>query len=126
MEKLKRDKNRIDISKLNPDENSGEDLTGGYILKIDKTEGSNLGSGYNDLNSFRSAYSPNNATQNQSIYFLYDYPDAEDITPEQKAYISSYVADFENALASDDFADPTVGYQAYIDTDSFIDFFIST
>ncbi len=124
MEKLKRDKNRIDISKLNPDENSGEDLTGGYILKIDKTEGSNLGSGYNDLNSFRSAYSPNNAAQNQNIYFLYDYPDAEDITPEQKNYISTYVADFENALASDDFADPTVGYQAYIDTDSFIDFFI--
>ena len=39
MEKLKRDSNRIDINKLKEDENSGEDLTGGYILKIDKADG---------------------------------------------------------------------------------------
>ena len=35
MEKIKRDNNRIDISKLNPDEIEGDDLTGGYILKFD-------------------------------------------------------------------------------------------
>ena len=124
MEKLKRDSERIDISKLDDDENSGEDLTGGYILKIDKTAGNNLGEGYNDLNSFVSAYPPNNASSLQSIYFLYEYPDAEDITIEQKAYISQYVADFEAALASDDFTDPDTGYAAYIDTESFIDFFL--
>ena len=52
MEKLKRDGERIAINKLKDDENLGEDLTGGYILKIDKTAGNNLGEGYNDLNSF--------------------------------------------------------------------------
>ena len=36
MEKLKRDKYRIDINKLKSSENEGEDLTGGYILKLDK------------------------------------------------------------------------------------------
>ncbi len=36
MEKIKRDKNRVDISKLNPDEISGDDVTGGYIIKVDK------------------------------------------------------------------------------------------
>ena len=35
MEKIKRDNNRIDISKLDPDEIEGDDLTGGYILKFD-------------------------------------------------------------------------------------------
>ena len=35
MEKIKRDNNRVDISKLNPDEISGDDVTGGYILKFD-------------------------------------------------------------------------------------------
>ena len=124
MEKLKRDKNRIDINKLREDENTGEDVTGGYILKIDKTEGNNLGSGYNDLNSFRSSYTPNNASSNQDIYFLYEYPDAEDITIEQKAYISNYISDFEDALASNNFKDPVLGYQAYIDVPSFIDFFL--
>ena len=34
MEKIKRDDNRIDISKLNPEEISGDDLTELYI-KID-------------------------------------------------------------------------------------------
>ena len=124
MEKLKRDSQRIDINKLKEDENSGEDLTGGYILKIDKTAGTNLGEGYNDLNSFTSPYAPPNASVGQKINFLYEYPDAEDITTEQKAYISSYVSDFENALASPDFADIDLGYAAYIDVPSFIDFFL--
>lgn len=124
MEKLKRDGDRIDISKLNEDENEGEDLTGDYILKIDKTAGNNLGDGYNDLNSFASIYQPPNAFAEQTIYFLYEYPDAEDITPQQKTYISDYIADFENALASEEFADPEIGYKPYIDMPSFIDFFI--
>ncbi|MCP4975477.1 MAG: hypothetical protein GY931_04900 [Maribacter sp.] len=124
MEKLKRDSNRIDINKLKDDENSGEDLTGGYILKIDKTAGSNLGEGYNDQNSFTSLYSPTNATIGQEINFLYEEPDAEDITIEQKTYISNYVSEFEDALASDDFMDPLLGYATYIDSDSFIDFFL--
>ncbi len=124
MEKLKRDGDRIDINKLNDDENSGEDVTGGYILKIDKTSGTNLGDGYNTLNSFTSTFAPPNATSNQKIHFLYEYPDAEDITTEQKTYISTYVSEFENTLASDSFSDPTVGYQAYINTASFIDFFL--
>jgi len=124
MEKLKRDSNRIDINKLKEDENSGEDLTGGYILKIDKVAGTNLGDGYNPLNSFTSTIAPPSATSNQKIRFLYEYPDAEDITPEQRTYISTYVSDFENVLASANFADPVSGYQAYIDTNSFIDFFL--
>ncbi|PCJ94516.1 MAG: hypothetical protein COA50_12205 [Flavobacteriaceae bacterium] len=124
MEKLKRDGERIDINKLKEDENSGEDVTGGYILKIDKVAGSNLGDGYNDLNSFTSQHDPLNAASGQEINFLYEYPDAEDITTEQKTYISTYVTDFENALASNDYTDESLGYASYIDVNSFIDFFL--
>ncbi len=124
MEKLKRDAERIPINKLNEDENTGENLTGGYILKIDKTAGNNLGEGYNELNSFESQFVPPNAVLGQKINFLYEEPKAEDITLEQKAYISNYIRDFENALASDNFTDPDIGYANYIDVDSFVDFFI--
>lgn len=124
MEKLKRDGDRIAINKLNNDENTGEDVTGGYILKIDKTAGSNLGDGYNDLNSFTSSHAPTSATMSQEIHFLYEYPDAEDITEEQKNYISTYVKQFEDALASNEYANLETGYEAYIDVDSFIDFFL--
>ena len=124
MEKLKRDANRVNINNLKEDENSGEDLTGGYILKIDKTAGTNLGEGYNDQNSFSSTIAPPNAVFGQEINFLYEEPDAEDITAEQKEYISDYVGSFEAALASNDFTNAETGYEAYIDVDSFIDFFI--
>jgi spore coat protein CotH len=124
MEKLKRDKGRIDINKLKKDENSGEDLTGGYILKIDKISGNNLGDGYNDQNSFTSKYKPLHSSNGQEIRYLYDYPKAEKITTQQKDYIKEYVNKFEDALASDDFTDPEKGYRAYIDVDSFIDFFL--
>lgn len=127
MEKLKRDKNRIDIAKLKEDENTGEDLTGGYVLKIDKLSASDPGGGaYTPQNSFESEYLPPVGNIGQEIHFLYEYPDAEEITTEQKAYIADYINNFEDALASDDFTDPNTGYAAYIDVDSFIDFFLLT
>ncbi|WP_430907013.1 CotH kinase family protein [Maribacter sp. 2-571] len=125
MEKLKRDAGRIDISKLNPDENAGEAITGGYILKIDKLSGSGGGDGtYNATNSFESQLAPASAASDQTIRFLYEYPDAAVITAEQKAYIQEYVNDFEAALVSETFTDAVTGYANYIDVDSFIDFFI--
>lgn len=115
MERLKRDDNRIDINNLKDDENSGEDLTGGYILKIDRGS-----------DTFASNFPPNHASDGQRINFVFDDPDKDDITDEQQAYISSYMNDFETALASDEFTDSNAGYVAYIDVPSFIDFFILT
>jgi len=123
MEKLKRNKDRIAISKLKPEDISGEELTGGYIIKIDKVN-SMAGEFYSIANSFESNFPPPNATQAQTIKYLYDYPKEEEITVEQKAYISDYVNQFETALNSSSFADPTTGYAAYIDASSFIDFFL--
>ena len=41
LEKVKRDANRVNIKKLEPPDISGDALTGGYIIKIDKTDGEN-------------------------------------------------------------------------------------
>jgi hypothetical protein len=117
IEKIKRDKNRVDISKLEPSENEGDDVTGGYILKIDKTTGTS-GPG------FYSSFAPPNRVADQSIFFQYDYPKFDQITLEQKAYIKKYIRDFETVLNSSSFADPVNGYQKYIDMNSFIDFLI--
>ncbi len=43
MEKLKRDQNRIDIEKLTPLDTDAAAITGGYIIKIDKTAGGENG-----------------------------------------------------------------------------------
>ncbi len=118
LEKIKRDKSRVDIAKLDPIEVSGDDVTGGYILKIDKATGSGGSDGWN------SSIPPSPRSGNQTIFFLYDYPKSTDIVPAQKAYIKSYVDSFESALKGSNFKDPVNGYAKYIDVDSFIDFLI--
>lgn len=119
MEKIKRDKNRVDISKLTEDEVSGDDLTGGYIIKIDKFDGTNSGDGWT------SPYPPVGRQRNeQVIFFQFDYPKNRDIVDAQREYIKKYVTDFENALYGPDFRDPDLGYKQYVNLDSFVDFLI--
>ncbi len=116
MEKIKRDQNRLDISSLNPDENTGDDVTGGYILKIDKTDGSNSGVG------FISQHAPIPAPFGQEIYFQYEYPKGDEITAQQANYITGAIRKFENSLAGEDYLDSENGYRNFISVKSFVDF----
>lgn len=113
MEKIKRDTFRLDIGKLNPDEISGRDVTGGYIFKLDKQ---NAGEEH--------WVSPYPAIDGNDIRILYHYPEPEVMAREQKNYIRNFVTDFEDALAGDSFRDPVQGYKPYIDMQSFIDFYL--
>ncbi|MBS1939673.1 MAG: CotH kinase family protein, partial [Bacteroidetes bacterium] len=116
VEKIKRNASRVDIAKLNPWEVSGDDVTGGYILRVDWFNG--------NANGFVSQYPPAVNTDGQVTYFEYRYPKSEDIVPEQRAYIQAYVDSFETALAGPDFMDTTIGYRAYVDVRSFVDMFL--
>lgn len=116
MEKIKRDKNRVNISK-----NLDEDISGGYIIKIDKPPDE----GYTSANSFSSKFDTRGSYVGASdIKFLYTYPKSSEISNDQKNYIKNYLNDFEEALLSSNFQDPELGYQKYIDIDSFVDFLI--
>lgn len=128
MEKLKQDNDRIKIAKLSKNDTAAEKITGGYILKIDKTVGnSNDETNYSSENAFPSRYDTKGRLSKRNIiHFLYEYPKPKNISPIQQRYIQNYMAEFENALASENFKDEIKGYQNYIDVDSFIDFFILT
>ncbi len=104
MEKVKRDKMRVDISKLEPKDSVGNALTGGYILKIDKTTGNN-----------------NGGFTSNGIYFQYDYPNGPDMVKQQINYIQGYLTKFETALAGTQFQHPTAGWRQYADANTFID-----
>ena len=117
IEKIKRDKNRVDIAKLKEDDISGEEVTGGYIIKIDKDN-------TRTEERWFSAYPPPHGEADQQVPFRYEYPDEDKMAPEQKAYIQQYVKEFEDVLAGDNFTDPEEGYAKYIDVNSFIDLFI--
>lgn len=113
-EKIKRDSNRVDISKLDSLETFGQDVTGGYIIKIDY---------WDNTNSWESNYSPI-GFPGLDVHFVYYYPKPEDIVLEQKTYIQNFMDAFETALYSSNFDDPVNGYRKYISVRSFIDYFI--
>jgi CotH kinase protein len=112
MEKIKVDKNRVNISTLKPEDLTGDELTGGYIIKIDKSTGSNLG-------SFRSNYPNNNGVANNYFYHL-----PKTIRDAQKTYIKDYVRKFEDAIYGKDYKDEIKGYRQYVDLNSFAKMFI--
>ena len=123
MEKLKRDKNRIDISKLENADIDEELISGGYIIKIDKSDMED--GSYTDYNSFQSHFDVfGNENGDKRINFNYEYPKPGEIHANQKNYIKNYFYEFESSLASNNFKDPVNGFRKYIDEDSFIDFFI--
>jgi hypothetical protein len=116
MENIKRDKNRVNISKLNPKDTTGDELTGGYILRIDKY---GPPPGYPGGN-FQSQYPavPGGVNRN---WFQYHYPKEEDIQPQQSAYIRQYMRSFENMMHGSSFEQE---YAKWIDVDSWIDYLL--
>ena len=111
MEKIKQDNNRVDISKLEPDETSGDDLTGGYIVKVDKWDGETNDGWYSEplLDDF------------DGVWYQYHYPKPDDIVEEQRDYIMDYITDFETIMSSDTYNDPAEGYYEKVNLESFID-----
>lgn len=118
-ERIKRDNDRVDIAKMDEDDNTGDALTGGYIFKFDKNTGETDGL----ENYFISDY-PAESPEQQPIPIFYHYPKPEDITTQQKEYLQNYVRDFENALAGPNFQHPTDGYRPFVDLPSFVDYLI--
>lgn len=90
-------------------------ISGGtaYLAKRDRegTEANAIET-YGNLNGF--------TQQEVSI----SYPGESKLTDPQAAWIKNDLARFEEALYGDDFADPERGYAAYIDTESFVDYYL--
>lgn len=117
MERLKRDKNRVNITSIKKTDIVGDAVTGGYILKVDKTEGSASA-------TWTSPYTA--GSLRVPVRIQIDRPKPEDLAPEQIQYINRYVTDFENALNGPDFTDTDKGFRKFVDENSFIDYLLLT
>lgn len=104
IEKIKIDQNRLDLAALRPEDISGDELTGGYVVKVDWG-----GEGW-DSHDKR---------------FVYHHPQADRLQPKQKRYIRDYITNFESVLESANYQDKTEGYYQYLDVSSFIDFILA-
>ena len=113
-EKIKRDRNRVDMATLRPEDITGDELTGGYLLRVDKT------SGMSSQEYWQSPVMPTEPDYQPVVYQYFD-PDYYELNETQRQYIRDHMREFENALISHDFRDPLKGYRAYLDIPSFID-----
>lgn len=110
-EKIKIDSDRVDIKKLTDTDNETRSITGGYLIKADKTTGGDM-----------VAWTMPNSNGWFSD-FLYDNPSYEDITNQQANYIQEI---FNNLANKTDPSNSSIinGYPTIIDIPSFIDYMI--
>ena len=116
LERHKRGPDRVDVSALDETATAEPEITGGYILKVDVA----------DENEEPFETAEGNPPIFPWIGFLHVYPKEADITDAQHDWILGYLDDFEAALYGDDFADPTTGYAAFVDVDSFVHYQLLT
>ena len=110
-EKVKRDKNRVDISEFT----NNDPLSGGYIIKIDKlTESPQDASWCSNFTTFNDA----------AVCFQYHYPKPNDITLEQKIYIENYMNEINSLIKNLSSNQIDLDEIEKIDFSSFIDYLI--
>jgi hypothetical protein len=104
MEKIKRDRNRIDLTELGPSDNSEPEITGGYVLDKGGEE-----------------YGFETMTYSDNITFV--DPVGTELTSAQRTWIEDHFNEFESALSSGNYDNPAHAsyYGNYIDIGSFID-----
>ena len=106
-EEVQVDKSRLNINKMSASDNSGNKLTGGYLIEADdKMEDDDHVRFY---------------TSSQNNSFIVHEPSS--ITTQQLAYINNYMDSAETVLYSDNFTDTVNGYRKYIDPLSFVNYF---
>jgi hypothetical protein len=118
-EKVKRDKNRVNIKKLEANDLSGDALTGGYILKIDRID-----PGDKYFNSVFPSVYPKIPGQPSPISYIHVYPNSDNILQVQQDYIKNYITQFETSLSKTTYNDPFLGYYDYVDFDALVDYFL--
>jgi|GEM_PF-1485085 len=109
-EKIKVDKNRVDIEKIDSTQNSSPEIEGGYILSLDR--------GKDFSTPYTTAHYTAPWTINSQVGYSLSSPDNVSITTQQESYITNTIAQFENALTSNDWLHPSLGYKNFTDIDT--------
>ncbi|WP_290844890.1 CotH kinase family protein [Flavobacterium sp.] len=111
-EKIKADSNRVNIVKITDADNSGANLTGGYITKADKTTGDDP-----------VAWSM--ASYNGGVDYIHDLPKPENVTTAQNSYIMGEFTTLQTMASANNVSIAT-GFPSKIDIPTFVDFMIGS
>ena len=117
MEKIKVDDNRVNIEKMDETCNSYPEVTGGYITKADKTNGSD------PVAWSMQGYGGGWWWGSVSTDFIHHYPKPENVTTAQNNYIKNVFMTLASKAGSHDVS-INDGIPSVIDVSSFVDFMI--
>jgi hypothetical protein len=109
-EVVRRDGDRVDITKIESSDSTLPEVSGGYILKVDRKDP-------DEFSWFTSRRLP---TGNEGM--VIHRPKLADLTTAQTDYLKAYVQRFEDSLFNEQAAGfPTRNYQKYIEPRSWVD-----
>jgi hypothetical protein len=111
-EKLKADSNRVNILKITTADNTGDNLTGGYITKADKTTGGD------PVAWSTTAYGGGDTN------YIHELPKPIDVTTQQNDYIKLQFDNLQSQITASNVS-LLDGYTTTIDIPSFVDFMVS-
>ncbi|MCL2814273.1 MAG: CotH kinase family protein [Oscillospiraceae bacterium] len=128
-ERIKIDKGRLELPKIKVEERikdkntgtlvipptSGEDLNGSYILELNSTD---------KYSREEIIFETQRINWTTGHFFSIKQPGKDNMSPEAYEYISNYVNETENAIFAENFKDLENGYRKYIDTATFIDWYL--
>lgn len=106
VETIKQSSSRLDIAKLKKTDLNEPEISGGYIMQFNMMAAEEpliKGTGWSDL----------------------EVSDPNDLVAEQLTWITNYIQKVQNSIHSTDPSNPTTGYPAYIDVDSFVNYIIN-
>ena len=106
MEKIKRGGDRVDVDKLLRRHTEAPEVTGGYIMKIDRLDPGDVG--------FTGG--------GQQMAFV--EPKEQEIQSDQRQFLVGFFNDMNRTLRDRDYTKAVPDYDAYIDQDAWIDFHI--
>ena len=115
VEKIKRGKYRVNVSKLKEDDIAGDSLTGGYIWAFDKV-GTNTGGGGSDNQGGIDAEGFNTS---DGLNVILHYPKKANIQKQQEEYLKKYLNDLEALFKNGKNGD---GFEKYVDLGSALDY----
>jgi hypothetical protein len=125
-------KDRVNIPETKVADTDDEKITGGYLLEVDFRMHKNYCAGaswdpvcVNGVNTARETTFCVDSSYGMNP-FCVDTPETllEPAWSAQRNYIHKYITDAEAALFGNDFTDPQMGYAAYIDVDTAINYYL--
>lgn len=100
---------RVAVTKMEKTDNYGDFVTGGYLIELD---------------AYASGEPKWFTSNTYRIPITIKYPDSEDITPYQEAYIKNQWNAFERTVSSSNYTNPETGYASMLDVPSFVKYFL--